>query len=239
MRTIGVIGGMSWESSLVYYQLINRGTRDRLGPLRSARLLLDSLDFEDIAALQRTGEWQHAGELLAASACRLQAGGADCVVLATNTMHKVADAIIAATPLPFLHIADAVGNAIRNAGMDCILLLGTAFTMEQDFYRRRIADRFGIQCITPSAERRQQVHRIIYDELCAGAIHEASRLTLLETIAEGMAAGATGVILGCTELTLLIQPDNCPVALFDSTALHAAAAVDFALQDETPAVPVH
>ncbi|MFC5741994.1 aspartate/glutamate racemase family protein [Dyella tabacisoli] len=232
MRTIGVIGGMSWESSLVYYQLINRGIRDRLGPLYSARLLLDSLDFSEIATLQRTGEWPQAGELLAASACRLQAGGADCIVLATNTMHKVADAITAATSLPFLHIADAVGAAIAEAGMNRVLLLGTAFTMEQDFYRKRLESRFNIHCLTPSAERRPQVHRIIYDELCAGIVNETSRTTLQETIAEGVAQGATGVILGCTELMLLIHADNCPVPLFDTTALHATMAVDFALADQ-------
>lgn len=237
MRTIGVIGGMSWESSLVYYQLINRGIRDRLGSLRSARLLLDSLDFEEIAILQRHGEWSRAGELLAASARRLQAGGADCIVLATNTMHKVADAIVAATPLPFLHIADAAGTAIRHAGMTRVLLLGTAFTMEQDFYRGRLQDRFDIECITPATERRQQVHRIIYDELCTGIVNEASRTLLTETIAEGAARGATGAILGCTELTLLVHANNCPIPLFDTTALHAAAAVDFALLDEVSAAP--
>jgi len=229
MRTIGLIGGMSWESSVVYYQLINRGVRDRLGPLRSARVLLDSLDFGEIEALQRQGDWARAGELLAASARRLQAGGAQVIVLATNTMHKVAAAVVAATPLPFLHIADPTGAALREAGFDRVALLGTAFTMEQDFYRARLRDRYGVRCIVPDEGQRRDVHRIIYEELCAGIVRESSRQRYREIMVDCAARGAQAIILGCTEIGLLVGRDDSPVPLFDTTALHAAAAVEFAL----------
>ncbi|MGC1547578.1 MAG: aspartate/glutamate racemase family protein [Rhodanobacter sp.] len=229
MRTIGLIGGMSWESTATYYQLINRGVRDRTGPLRSARVLIDSLDFGVVEALQRAGDWDRAGELLAQSACRLQAGGADGVLLATNTMHKVADAVIRATPLPFLHIVDPTGVAIRAAGIETVALLGTAFTMEEDFYRSRLHSNYGVQCIVPSAEHRKQVHRIIYEELCVGVISDASRQVYREVIADCVAKGAHAVILGCTEIGLLVSQNDSPVPLFDTTALHAAAAVDFVL----------
>lgn len=229
MRRIGLIGGMSWESTTTYYRLINRGIRDRAGPLSSARLLIDSLDFADIEALQRKGDWESAGVALTESALRLRAGGAECILLATNTMHKVADAIIQATPLPFLHIADATGAAIRAAGMNTVALLGTAFTMEEDFYRARLYDRHGVRCIVPSAGLRRDVHRIIYEELCVGIVNDDSRRIYREAIAEGIAAGASGVILGCTEIGLLVSQDDSAVPLFDTTALHAAAAVDFSL----------
>ena len=229
MRTIGLIGGMSWESTVVYYQLINRGVRDRLGPLRSARVLLDSLDFGEIEVLQRQGDWPRAGELLAASARRLHAGGAQLIVLATNTMHKVADAVVAATPLPFLHIADPTGRALREAGYDRVALLGTAFTMEQEFYRARLRDRYGIRCIVPDDAQRRDVHRIIYEELCAGKVRESSRQRYREIMVDCAARGAQAIILGCTEIGLLVGRDDSPVPLFDTTALHAAAAVDVAL----------
>ncbi|WP_430388439.1 aspartate/glutamate racemase family protein [Dyella sp. 20L07] len=229
MRTIGLIGGMSWESTLLYYQWINRAVRERCGPLHSARLLIDSLDFSEIAAWQRQGDWAAAGEALASSARRLAAGGASCVVLATNTMHKVADQVTAATSLPFLHIADPTGAAIRAAGIESVLLLGTAFTMEQDFYRSRLQQRYSVHCLLPSAPQRAQVHRIIYDELCAGVVSEASREIYRQIVLDAVQAGAQGVILGCTEVGLLLQQDQCPVPLFDTAALHAAAAVDFAL----------
>lgn len=232
MRTIGLIGGMSWESTVAYYQLINRGVRDRLGPLRSARVLLDSLDFGEIEALQRQGDWPRAGELLAASARRLQAGGAQAIVLATNTMHKVADAVIAATTLPFLHIADPTGRALRGAGFERVALLGTAFTMEQEFYRARLRDRYGVRCIVPDDAQRRDVHRIIYEELCAGTVRESSRQRYREIMVDCAARGAQAIILGCTEIGLLVGRDDSPVPLFDTTALHAAAAVDFALVGE-------
>jgi aspartate racemase len=229
MRTIGLIGGMSWESTLLYYQWINRGVRERRGPLHSARLLIDSLDFSEIAAWQRQGDWSAAGAALADSARRLEAGGAQCIVLATNTMHKVADQVISATTLPFLHIADPTGAAIRDAGLDTVLLLGTAFTMEEDFYRSRLAGRHGIRCLLPSASQREQVHRVIYDELCAGIVSEASREMFRRIVVDAVRAGAQGVILGCTEVGLLLQQQDSPVRLFDTAALHAVAAVDFAL----------
>ena len=231
MRTIGLIGGMSWESTLLYYQWINRGVRERCGPLHSARLLIDSLDFSEIAAWQRQGDWDAAGEALAASARRLASGGAACVVLATNTMHKVADQVMAATSLPFLHIADPTGAAIRAAGIESVLLLGTTFTMEQVFYRSRLHERYGVHCLLPSVPQRAEVHRIIYDELCAGVVSEASREVYRQIVADAVRAGAQGVILGCTEVGLLLQQALCPVPLFDTAALHAAAAVDFALSD--------
>ncbi|PXV58338.1 aspartate racemase [Dyella jiangningensis] len=231
MRTIGVIGGMSWESSALYYQWINRGVRDRCGPLHSARLLLDSLDFSQIAHWQREGDWDAAGEALAASARRLEAGGAECIVLATNTMHKVAAAITVATDLPFLHIADPTGAAIRRQGMDNVLLLGTAFTMNEDFYRSRLREKHGVHCLLPGEQDRAQVHRIIYEELCAGVTTETSRDTYRRIVAAAQAEGAQGVILGCTEIGLLLRQDDSPLPLFDTAALHAQAAVEFALGD--------
>jgi aspartate racemase len=231
MRMIGVIGGMSWESSALYYQWINRAVRDRCGSLHSAHLLLDSLDFSQIARWQREGDWGAAGQALAASAQRLEAGGAECIVLATNTMHKVADAITAATSLPFIHIADPTGAAIRRQGMDNVLLLGTAFTMNEEFYRSRLQEKYGVRCLLPSEHDRAQVHRIIYDELCAGVINGASRAIYQGIVAKAHADGAQGVILGCTEIGLLLRQENSPLPLFDTAALHAQAAVDFALGD--------
>lgn len=231
MRTIGVIGGMSWESSALYYQWINRGVRDRCGPLHSARLILDSLDFSEIARWQREGDWMAAGNALAASARRLEAGGAECIVLATNTMHKVADAVTAVTRLPFIHIADPTGEAIRQQGIDRVLLLGTAFTMNEDFYRSRLQENYGVHCLLPDEQDRAQVHRIIYDELCAGVISEASREVYRRIVATAQAAGAQGVILGCTEIGLLLRQEDSTMPLFDTAALHAKAAVDFALAD--------
>lgn len=229
MRTIGLIGGMSWESTVEYYRLINRGVRDRCGPLHSARLLLDSLDFSVIAACQRAGDWDGAGELLAASARRLQAGGADCLLIGANTMHRVADAVMAATPLPLLHIVDATGAAMRARGIDTALLLGTGFTMEQPFFRERIARDYDIRCLLPEAAERQELHRIIFEELCAGRFDAVARRFLERLIADGAQAGAQGVILGCTELGLLLGDAPVPVPTFDTAALHAAAAVAFAL----------
>lgn len=229
MRTIGLIGGMSWESTVEYYRLINRGVRGRCGPLHSARLLLDSLDFSVIEACQRAGDWSGAGVQLAASARRLQAGGAECIVLATNTMHCVAEAIVAATPLPFLHIVDAAGSAIRAQGLDRVLLLGTAFTMEQPFFRERIERDYGVHCLVPPQDARRELHRIIFEELCAGDFRPQARQYLQRLIADGDAAGAQGAILGCTELGLLLDGAGTAVPTFDTAALHAAAAVDFAL----------
>lgn len=229
MRTIGLIGGMSWESSALYYQWINRGVRDRCGPLHSARLLLDSLDFSQVAAWQREGNWDAAGEALAASARRLEAGGAECLVLATNTMHKVAHAVTAASTLPFIHIADPTGANIEAHGLGKVLLLGTAFTMNEAFYRSRLQEKFGLQCLLPSEPERAEVHRIIYEELCAGLVSDASREIYRRIVDRALVEGAQGVILGCTEIGLLLKQEHSPLPLFDTAALHARAAVDFAL----------
>jgi len=229
MRTIGLIGGMSWESTVEYYRLINRGVRDRYGPLCSARLLLDSLDFSVIAACQRAGDWAGAGALLAASARRLEAGGAECILIGANTMHCVADAVEAATPLPLLHIVDATGRAIRAQGLDTVLLLGTAFTMEQPFFRERMLRDHGVRCLVPEPAQRNELHRVIYEELCAGQFRPEARRYLQQLIAEGAGAGAQGAILGCTELGLLLGDAEAAVPAFDTAALHAAAAVEFAL----------
>jgi aspartate racemase len=229
LRTLGLIGGMSWESSAEYYRLINQGVRQRLGPLRSAPILMLSVDFGPIEAAQHAGRWDDAALILQDSARRLHAGGAEAIVLATNTMHKVADAIAGATPLPFIHIADPVGEAARSGGLQRLGLLGTAFTMEQDFIVRRLQERHGLEVIVPAAAERADVHRIIYEELCAGVVHEVSRRRYLEVIDALAAHGAQAVVLGCTEISLLVQQAHTTVPLLDSTALHAAAAVQFVL----------
>ena len=229
MKTIGLIGGMSWESSAEYYRLINQGVRDRLGALRSAGIMLASLDFGPIAHAQREGRWDDTAAILEAAARRVQAGGADCVVLCTNTMHKVAGRIAAAVDIPFLHIADATGDAARRGGHAVVGLLGTAFTMEEDFLQARLARQHGLEVLVPDADERAAVHRIIYDELCVGVVSEASRQVYREVIAGLARRGAQAVILGCTEITLLVKQADVDLPLLDTTVLHAAAAVDFAL----------
>jgi aspartate racemase len=229
MRTIGLIGGMSWESSAEYYRLINAGIRDQLGPLRSASMLMHSVDFGPIALAQREGRWSDAGDMLAMAARSLEAGGAGCVVLCTNTMHKVAAQIEAAVSIPFLHIADPVGRAATLRDWKMVGLLGTAFTMEESFLKDRLAERYGINVLTPPAHEREVVHQVIYEELCAGVISGASRRRY-QTIIDRLAArGAEAVILGCTEITLLIKPSDASIPLLDTTPLHASAAIDFAL----------
>jgi len=229
MRTIGFLGGMSWESSAQYYRLANALVRDRLGGLHSARCILYSVDFADIEELQTQGRWEEAGAALATAAQGLQAGGADLLVLCTNTMHKVADQIQDAISIPLLHLADTTADAVRASGLRTVGLLGTAFTMEQDFYRDRLAGH-GLTVLTPEADDRALVHRVIYDELCLGVITGASRVAYQGVIARLVGAGAEGIILGCTEIELLITADDCPVPTFATTALHVAAAVDLALQ---------
>jgi len=231
MRTIGLIGGMSWESSAEYYRLVNQRVRERLGPLRSAQLLMHSVDFGPIERAQHEGRWDDAGAILEDAARRLHAGGADCIVLCTNTMHKLADRIEAATPLPFLHIADPVGRAAARAGVRRVGLLGTAFTMEQGFLKDRLAQRHGLEVLVPGAEDRAEVHRIIYDELCVGIVDGASRERYRRVIGALQARGAEAVVLGCTEISLLVKDEDSALPLLDSTALHAAAAVDFALAE--------
>ncbi|EAQ29164.1 aspartate racemase [Erythrobacter sp. NAP1] len=220
---------MSWESSAQYYAIINRAVRDRLGSPHSARILLHSLDFAPIAQLQADGEWEELGEAMADSARSLEAGGADCLLIATNTMHKLADDVEEASDLPLLHIADSAADAACAEGLTKMALLGTAFTMEQDFYRERLEEHHGLDVIIPEAGDRAEVHRIIYEELIAGEVLDASRETYREIIARLVDQGAQGVILGCTEIMLLISQSDSPVPVFDTTELHALAAVDFAL----------
>ena len=229
MRTVGLIGGMSWESSLTYYQRINTLVKERLGGLHSARLVLYSVDFQVIETLQRGGRWDEAGQLLADAGRALRAAGAECLLICTNTMHKVAETVESSAGLPLLHIADTTGDAIRAAGLGRIGLLGTRFTMEEAFYRERLRERHGIDVITPEEADRARVHAIIYEELCLGRLLDTSRAELLAIVDRLAAQGAQGVVLGCTELPLLVQPGQCALPLFDTTELHARAAVEFAL----------
>ena len=230
MRTIGLIGGMSWESSAEYYRIINQRVRDQLGPLRSAQLLMYSVDFGPVEQAQHAGRWDDAALILEDAARRLQAGGADCVVLCTNTMHLVAPRIEAAVTIPFLHIADAAGATAVEAGTLTVGLLGTAFTMEQDFLTSRLEAQ-GLTVLVPEADERQAVHRIIYEELCVGVISDASRKVYQGVIESLAARGAQAIILGCTEISLLVKPEHCDLPLLDTTELHAQAAVAFALGD--------
>ena len=229
MKTIGLIGGMSWESTSEYYRLINEDVRARLGGHHSAKIVLISVDFAEIEALQHAGRWDEAGAQMAAAARQVTAGGADCIVLCTNTMHKLAEHITSAVDLPFLHIADATATAIRQAGVQRVGLLGTRFTMVEPFYRGRLADRHGLDVLLPETADMDVVHQIIYDELVFGDIRPASRQAYREIIERLVARGAAGVILGCTEISLLVQPADAGVPTYDTTALHARAAVDFAL----------
>lgn len=230
MRTIGLIGGMSWESSAEYYRLINQQVRDRLGPLRSAQLLMHSVDFGPVEQAQHAGRWEDAAAILVDAARRLEAGGAECVVLCTNTMHKVAAQIQSAVSIPFLHIADPTGQAALEAGAVTVGLLGTAFTMEQEFLKERLSAQ-GLNVVIPAPEERQAVHRIIYDELCVGVIDPASHQVYQRVIESLAERGAQAIILGCTEIGLLIKPEHSPLPLLDTTHLHARAAVAFALED--------
>jgi aspartate racemase len=228
MKRIGLLGGMSWESSIEYYRLVNEITRDRLGGLHSADCLLRSVDFAEIELLQRDGRWDEAGERLAAEACALVAGGAELLVLCTNTMHKVADAITGAIEIPFVHIADTTAHAVRAAGLDTVGLLATGYTMEQDFYVGRLRDVHGLQVLVPGEADRRIVHDVIYDELCVGVVREESREQYRRIMRELAADGAQGILLGCTEIDLLVGPADAPVAVFDTTRLHAQRAVELA-----------
>lgn len=230
MKTIGLIGGMSWESTIPYYRTINETVKQRLGGLHSAKIVLYSVDFHEIEQLQRSGDWQRAGELLAQAAQTLARAGADCIVLCTNTMHKVAPQIEAAVGIPLLHIADATGQAIRRAGLNKVALLGTRFTMEQDFYKQRLSERHAIDVVVPNEMEREVVHRVIYQELCLGQIQLESRAAyrrIMQRLVEQEAAQA--IILGCTEISLLVDQSDASVPLFDTTAIHAQAAAEFAL----------
>ncbi len=229
MKTIGLIGGMSWESTVTYYQLLNRLTRDRLGGLHSAKCLLWSFDFDDVAKAQAEGNWDRATDLMIDAARNLEKGGADCLVICTNTMHKMAEDIQAAVDLPLIHIADATAPAIKAAGSVSPLLLATAYTMEQDFYKGHLRTNHGLEVRIPDEEDRAEVHRIIYDELCRGDIRPQSKKAYLDIVERAVSAGADGVIFGCTEIGLLVSEADFAVPSFNTTALHAAAALDFAL----------
>lgn len=231
MRTLGLIGGMSWESTAEYYRLINRGVAERRGGLHSAPLLLHSVDFAAVAELQRREDWAAAGALLAAAARGLERAGAAALVLCTNTMHHVAPAIEGAAGVPLLHIVDATGDALRAAGVRRVGLLGTRYTMELPFWRERLRSRHGVEVLVPGAEDRALVHRVIYDELCRGVVSDASRAAYAGVIARLGDAGAEGVVLGCTEITLLVGPADSALPVFDTTALHARASVDFLTAD--------
>lgn len=233
MRTLGLLGGMSWESTLPYYRLLNERVRERLGGLHSAKLLLYSVDFAEIETLQHRGEWEVAGALLADAAVRLQDAGAQALLICTNTMHRVAGQIEAATTVPLLHIADATAQRIHAAGLSRVGLLGTRFTMEQAFYRERL-ERSGLDVVVPDAAARERIHAIIYDELCRGVILEESRAFYRQAIAALVEQGAQGVILGCTEIALLVGDDDAAVPLFDTARIHAQAAADWAM-DDSPA----
>jgi aspartate racemase len=230
MRTIGLLGGMSWESTLLYYRWINEDVRLRLGGLHSAKVLLHSVDFAPVAQMQADGRWDEAGALLAEGAARLSRGGADFLVLCTNTMHKVAGHIEARVPLPLIHIADPTGEAIRATGLRRVGLLATRFTMEQAFYRTRLRERFGLDVLVPPEVDRALVHDVIYQELCLGQVREASRGVYRRVVAGLCDAGAEGIIFGCTEIGMLLGPDDAGVPVFDTTKLHARAAVDLALK---------
>lgn len=230
MKTIGLLGGMSWESTQSYYRLINEGVKARLGGLHSARLILYSVDFAEIEVLQQQGDWEAAGRLLASAAEAVQAAGADFLLIGTNTMHKVAPQIDDAIDIPLLHIADATAQALRHEGMHSVGLLGTRFTMEQAFYRERL-ERAGIRVLVPDQEERDEIHRIIYEELCQGDVRPDSR-AVFQAVVDGLATrGAQAALLGCTEIGLLLKQSDTPVALFDTTEIHANAAVTAALGD--------
>ncbi len=231
MKTIGMLGGMSWESTVPYYRIVNRVVGERLGGLHSARILLYSVDFQPIEELQHTGRWEEAGEILAQAAARLEAAGAEFLVLCTNTMHKVYDEIAGGIGIPVLHIADATAEAVAAADHKTVGLLGTRFTMEEEFYRRRLQDRHQLEVIVPNERDRQMVHRVIYDELCLGTIDPGSRRAYSQVIRRLADEGAEGIILGCTEISLLVAPEDSPVPLFDTTEIHARRAAEWALEE--------
>jgi aspartate racemase len=230
MKTVGLIGGMSWESTATYYRLINQGVRERCGGLHSAKLLLYSVDFAEIEEMQSAGRWYEAGQLLAEAAARLEKGGADLLLICTNTMHKVADQVAAAVTLPLLHIAEATGERIARDGLEAIGLLGTRFTMEEDFYRSVLENQFGLRVVVPAAEDRRLIDKVIFDELCRGIIADESRKKYLRIIDSLAAQGCAAVILGCTEIALLIGPRDTDLPLYDTTEIHAQQAVAMMLE---------
>lgn len=229
MRTIGLIGGMSWESTIPYYRYINEAVKDRLGGLHSAKVILFSVDFQEIEELQHAGAWDTAGARLAQAAAALERAGAECIVICTNTMHKVAVQVQAAVSIPLLHIADPTAAAIKAAGLNTIGLLGTRFTMEQNFYRARLEHDHGLNVLIPEEQDCAAIHKVIYDELCLGIVKEASREQYVAIIDRLVAKSAQAIILGCTEISLLVCPQDSPVPLFDTTAIHAADAARWSM----------
>jgi len=231
MKTIGLIGGMSWESTAEYYRIINEAVKEKLGRLHSAKIAMYSVDFEEVEQLQHQGKWDKATNLMIDAAKRVERSGADFVLICTNTMHKMADDVAANISIPLLHIADATAEKITSLGLNEIGLLGTKFTMEQDFYKGRLKEKFGIRVVIPNESDREIVHNVIYKELCLGAIKDSSREQVKAIINRLSDNGAQGIILGCTELPLLIKQEDCPIPLFDTTVIHAKAAIDYALKD--------
>ena len=230
MKTIGLIGGMSWESTVSYYRLINTAVKEKLGGLHSAKCVLCSVDFAEVEELQRREQWPEAAQLLVGAAQRGEKAGADFVLICTNTMHKLADAVQAGIGIPLLHIADATAEKVKQAGVQRVGLLGTRFTMEEDFYRDRLTSQFGLEVITPDTKDRELVHRIIYEELCLGTIRPESKAQVASIMSRLGEMGAEGIIQGCTELGLLNGAEDCHVPLFDTTRVHALAAVEYALK---------
>lgn len=229
MKILGLIGGMSWESTIPYYRMINQQVKEQLGGLHSAKIILYSVDFHEIEQLQAKGDWETAAQLLSDAAVSLKNAGADVIVVCTNTMHKVADDIEAASGLPLLHIADATAAQIKQQGINKIGLLGTRYTMEQDFYRGRLTEKHGLEVITPDSIDRESVNRIIYEELCLGVISETSRQEYRRIMGKLEQQGVQGIIFGCTEITLLVNAQDASVQVFDTTAIHACAAAEYAL----------
>ena len=232
MKTIGILGGMSWESSIEYYRIINEEVNHRLGGVHSAKILMYSVDFAEIEALQHAGRWDEATAFMVDAAQRIERGGADFLVIATNTMHKMAEEVAAAIGIPLLHIADATAERIKAQGLRKVGLLGTRFTMEEDFYRGRLERKHGLTVLIPDKADRDEVHRVIYEELVVGRIVPASRQRYIAIMERLIGQGAEGIILGCTEIGLLVKDGDVPVPLFDTTRIHAEAAVDWALAEE-------
>lgn len=229
MKTIGLIGGMSWESSLEYYRIINETVKEKLGGFHSAKSIMYSVDFEEVEELQHEGKWDEATELMIDAAQRVERGGADFVIICTNTMHKMAEEVQKSIRIPLLHIADATAEKINEQGLNKVGLLGTKFTMEEDFYKQRLREKHGIEAIIPDERERQIVHDILYSELCMGEIKDISKDKFKEIIANLAANGAEGIILGCTEIPLLIKQEDYDIPLFDTTAIHAEFAVEYAI----------
>ena len=231
MKTIGMIGGMSWESSIEYYRIVNQAVREKLGGLHSAKSIMYSVEFAEIEMLQHQNRWDELAKIMIAAARGLEKGGADFVIICTNTMHKLYDIVQTAIMIPMLNIADATAEEIKTKGIDRIALLGTRFTMEEDFYKGRLVEKYGLEVMIPSSAQRETVHRVIYDELCAGIIKPDSKQKYADIIQDLVAKGTGGVILGCTEIGLLVKQEDSPVPLFDTTEIHARAAVDYALAE--------